>query len=86
MGARAPLGRTEPAKMQKWKKLSMCGKHKALGLQALGVVVAQKMPERAGFQRKGGEFDLEGNKEPSLVLERNGDKIRTVTLENLQGH
>lgn len=35
---------------------------------------------------KGGEFGLVGNKEPSLVLERNGDKIRTATLENFQGH
>lgn len=51
MGASATLGRAEPAKMQRWEKLSMCGRHKALGLQVLGVVVAQKMPERAGFQK-----------------------------------
>lgn len=36
MGASAPLGRTEPAKMQRWEKLSMCGRHKALELQTLG--------------------------------------------------
>lgn len=44
------------------------------------------LDSRSQCPRKGGEFDLAGNKEPSLVLERNGDKIRTATLENLQGH
>lgn len=71
----AEMGEAEPV----WEEV----RHLDCRLWGMWHRTSQKgLDSRNQCQWKGREFDLAGNKEPSLGLERNGDERGTVTLED----